>query len=143
MVPDPSAHQGEGPADDGVHHEAQAFDNAQIFEVDPERDVERLRKAVRARLGGQEVGEARVVIIVDQLEEMLTLCPDERERVVFLSLLSRLAHGSQAGPPLALVVLGLRADFYALCASYPQLYRALQSNQVLVRPMVATEMREA
>jgi len=57
---------------------------------------------------------------------------------------SRLAHCGPAGlEPVALVVYGLRADFYAHCAAYHQLRTALQDGQVVVGPMSSDELREA
>ncbi|MFF5858558.1 hypothetical protein ACFY8B_23500 [Streptomyces sp. NPDC012751] len=88
--------------------------------------------------------DRRVVIVVDQLEEIFTECSDPVERQAFLDTLEVLARRSQAGEaPAALVVHGLRADFYAPCASRPQLREALQHRQVLVGPLSPDELREA
>src|SRR5262249_30392678 len=66
------------------------------------------------------------------------------ERRAFLDVLSHLADRGPADEPLAaLVVYGLRADFYGRCANYPPLRSALQSSQVLVGPMSVDELREA
>ena len=83
------------------------------------------------------------MIVVDQLEELFTLCADEQERRVFIDWLWRLSKPSTDERPLALVVCGLRADFYAECANYPQLREALQAGQTLVGPMSLAEIREA
>ena len=42
-----------------------------------------------------------------------------------------------------LVVLGLRADFYAHALGYPGLARALQERQIVVGPMSADQLRRA
>ena len=93
-----------------------------------------VRSALRAHA---EAGAAaaRAVIVVDQLEELFTLCTDEQERRAFIGWLWQLAQADTGEGPLALVVCGLRADFYAECANYPQLRRALQAGQILVGPM--------
>lgn len=57
-----------------------------------------------------------------------------------LSALSARGTGGEAA--VALLVYGLRADFYARCANYPQLRSALR-NQVLVGPVTREEIREA
>jgi conflict system STAND superfamily ATPase len=43
----------------------------------------------------------------------------------------------------ALIVVGVRADFYAACANYSPLRTALQDNPLVVGPMSDTELREA
>jgi transcriptional regulator with XRE-family HTH domain len=75
----------------------------------------------------------RVVIVVDQFEEVFTSCQDESERLAFIRALSA-ADGS-GRPPAALVVIGFRADFYPHALRYPELVSALQDHQVLVGPM--------
>ena len=85
----------------------------------------------------------RAVVVVDQLEELFTLCTDEQERRAFIGWLWQLAQADIRQGPLALVVCGLRADFYAECANYPQLRQALQAGQILVGPMSQAELREA
>nr|WP_084211350.1 WD40 repeat domain-containing protein [Pseudonocardia acaciae] len=83
------------------------------------------------------VAERRLLIIVDQFEEVFTNCDDDHERRIFLDGLTEVA------PSVALVILGLRADFYARCAEEPQLADALQQSQLLVTPMKADELRAA
>ncbi|MEV4804360.1 helix-turn-helix domain-containing protein [Nonomuraea sp. NPDC049421] len=79
----------------------------------------------------------RLVLIVDQLEEIFTLCSDETERRTFLSAIDALA---AAG---ALVILGLRADFYGHCLSHPTLLTALREAQLPLGPMNVAELRTA
>ncbi|MEU2390327.1 hypothetical protein [Streptomyces sp. NPDC007369] len=78
-------------------------------------------------------------IIVDQFEEVFTLCHDPAERAAFVDLLLR-AH-EPAGR--VRVVIALRADFYGRCAEQRRLADALRTAQVLLGPMTAAEMREA
>ncbi|WP_410672842.1 hypothetical protein [Amycolatopsis sp. cmx-4-68] len=79
------------------------------------------------------------LLVVDQFEEIFTLCADDAERTGFLgALLARAAdeHGSQ-------VVVGVRADFYGHCGRHAELVEALRDAQVLVGPMTADELRTA
>ncbi|MGW2512925.1 nSTAND1 domain-containing NTPase [Streptomyces scopuliridis] len=112
----------------------------------------------------------RVVLVVDQFEELFTLCTDERQRRTFIEVLSRIAGGrddtaatartggtggtgstgalardgiDNGTSPAALVVLGLRADFYAGCVDHPRLRAALEDTPLVVGPMSDTESREA
>jgi WD40 repeat protein/DNA-binding SARP family transcriptional activator len=88
-----------------------------------------------------EVGhDRRVVLAVDQFEEAFTACRDEAERAAFVSAVVRAAQ-DPAGS--SVVVLALRADFYARCATYPELARLLAANHVLVGPMSRDELRRA
>jgi WD40 repeat protein/transcriptional regulator with XRE-family HTH domain/energy-coupling factor transporter ATP-binding protein EcfA2 len=73
------------------------------------------------------------VVIIDQLEEIFTVF-GERERDSFIS-------GLHA--PAALVVAGLRADFYPQVLRYPLLAAASQDCQVVVGPMTEAELRSA
>ncbi|MEV7965637.1 hypothetical protein AB0O34_06585 [Sphaerisporangium sp. NPDC088356] len=84
-------------------------------------------------------GKARVVIVVDQFEEVFTLCRDAAERACFLDWL--LAAADDTGER-ARVVLGVRADFYARCAEHPPLVRALRDRQLLIGPMDEGDLRQ-
>jgi WD40 repeat protein/class 3 adenylate cyclase len=83
---------------------------------------------------------ARLVIAVDQLEELFTQTSDEEERAAFIEALVEAAHdpGSRA-----LVIVALRADFYGRCAVYPALAELLGASHVLVGPMTGDEYRRA
>ena len=92
------------------------------------------------RRAAGHLGGRRLVIAVDQFEEMFTTCRDENEREAFVSALVRAADERDGH---AVVVLAIRADFYGRCAEYPQLAQLLAANQVLVGPMSSEELRRA
>ncbi|NGO69434.1 hypothetical protein [Streptomyces boncukensis] len=78
-------------------------------------------------------------VLVDQFEEVFTLCHDPDERAGFLSaLLAAREPGSRLR-----VVIAVRADFYGPCARYPELAEAMRGSHVLVTPMTRDELREA
>ena len=84
--------------------------------------------------------EGRLLLAVDQLEELFTACSSEDERTSFCDALASAAadpHGR------AMVVVALRADFYGRFAAYPALSELLGANQVLVGQMQASELRRA
>jgi len=100
----------------------------------------------------------RLVLIVDQFEEVFTQCGEEQERRAFIKALcaaagaaipgitpySGLGHGQvDARDAPALVVIGLRADFYARAAAYPELVPHLQHHQLLVGPIDEAGLRAA
>jgi WD40 repeat protein/uncharacterized protein YwlG (UPF0340 family) len=106
--------------------------------------------AVAARLGeGQSASSdsgARVVLVVDQFEQVFTLNPGqggEPARQAFVTALCTAAT-SPVGPrqePAALVVIVVRGDFWDRCAAYPELVGALQDGQFVVGPMTESELR--
>ncbi|WP_306332747.1 hypothetical protein [Streptomyces sp. KL118A] len=108
-----------------------------------------VREAITAwgeRSAGEEVdsGSGRPVIIVDQFEETFTLCPDEADRRAFIQVLHAAcspADGATQAP--ALVVLGIRADFYEECLGYPELADALQHRHMVLGPLTTAELRKA
>lgn len=85
----------------------------------------------------------RVVLIIDQLEEIFTLCEDPEERAAFVEAL-RAAAASVADDettPSAVVIASLRTDFFSACADEPGLAEILQDNQFLVGRMSPAELR--
>ncbi|MGH8904379.1 MAG: AAA family ATPase, partial [Egibacteraceae bacterium] len=107
--------------------------------ADWQAEPSRLRLAVRQMLVRAPAG-ACLLLLVDQLEEIFTLCRDEAERRGFVHALASLADEADSQ---AIVVLGIRADFYGRCAEYPELVAVVQDRQVLVGPMATAELREA
>ena len=86
----------------------------------------------------------RLLLVVDQFEELFTQCADEGERRAFVTALHAAAttgHGPDQAPA-ALVVLGVRADFEARCADYPQLADPVQ-DRYLVTAMTERQLRLA
>jgi WD40 repeat protein len=100
----------------------------------------------RARsLGDPAVDDRRVLVVVDQLEELFTTCSDPEQRQVFLQVLAALAAPQPAedAGPVAVVILGVRADFYPACVQEPVLHAALQDHHLAVGPLSASELRDA
>jgi WD domain, G-beta repeat len=88
--------------------------------------------------------QRRLLLVVDQFEELFTQCAEEGQRRAFISALHAAAtagHGPDQAPA-ALVVLGVRADFEARCADYPQLAGAVQ-DRYLVTAMTGRQLRMA
>jgi len=80
---------------------------------------------------------SRLVLVVDQFEEVFTVCADEAARAAFIGAMVRLAHDPGFR---ALVVLVMRADYYGHCAAYRDLAELLGTGHVLVGPMTADEL---
>lgn len=84
-------------------------------------------------LAGVLDGSERLVVVIDQFEELFTLCEDEGQRRRFVAALTAL---------IVPVVYGVRADFYGHCARFPELVASLE-RAVVVGPMTAASLREA
>ncbi|WP_028808721.1 WD40 repeat domain-containing protein [Streptomyces canus] len=109
----------------------------------PPESAHAVREAV-ASWAQREAATARPVVIVDQFEEAFTLCSDETARRTFVRLLH--AACTPAGPDSpapALVLLGIRADFYERCLDHPELADALQHRHMVLGPLTDGELREA
>ena len=81
-----------------------------------------------------------VIWVIDQFEEMFTLCRDEQERKQFLD---NLLYAASVPDGRSMVVLTMRADFYSRCAAYPALSALIASQQFLVSPMDLDGLRQA
>lgn len=84
-------------------------------------------------------GEPERWVVVDQFEEVFTLCQDEAERARFIELLL-----TARDPAFRLrVVIAVRADFHRRCVHHPELADALRRAGLAVGPMTADELRDA
>jgi WD40 repeat protein/class 3 adenylate cyclase len=84
--------------------------------------------------------DGRLVIVVDQFEELFTNCASETERVEFLDMLARTATGDVDH---CVVVVAVRSDFYGHVAEYPQVADLFRDNHVLVGPLSRDELHRA
>ncbi|MEU3601410.1 hypothetical protein ABZ714_22225 [Streptomyces sp. NPDC006798] len=79
------------------------------------------------------------LLLVDQFEELFTLCADPAERTAFID---RLVAARDPDSRLR-VIIAVRADFYGHCAEHRSLADALTDASLLVGPMTPAELREA
>jgi WD40 repeat protein/transcriptional regulator with XRE-family HTH domain len=81
--------------------------------------------------------DAPRVLVIDQFEELFTLCSEPADRQRFLDTLAAL------DPADTVAILALRADFYGVAAQEPRLVGPLQEAQILLGPMTRDELRAA
>jgi len=93
-----------------------------------------LSSSIRARLGSGPA-DRRMIVVVDQFEEVFTDCQDPAEGVAFATALLAAAEAGSA-----LVVLGLRADFYPDCTTQPWPAQPFE-NQLIVGAMDEPQLR--
>jgi WD40 repeat protein len=120
----------------------------------PERELDRvvfaaLPERLRSSLGSSQtsleaarslVDEERghLLVVIDQAEELFTVCHDDAERERFLDSLTSTVRTSAVT-----VLLAIRADFYGRCSAHPALAELVADNHVLVGPMTEEEYRRA
>ncbi|HEY6352644.1 MAG TPA: winged helix-turn-helix domain-containing protein [Candidatus Angelobacter sp.] len=108
-------------------------------------DKDALRNAVSAlatvTAERTKAGQTRVLLVVDQFEEIFTLTSKREMRDCYINAL--LAASRQGGAVSVHVVLALRADFYAQCLQHTELSRCLQTNLYNVPRMSREQLRES
>jgi WD40 repeat protein len=105
--------------------------SARQFRKHLREDQQALHLAIRLASPDNSSG-MRIVLVVDQLEEIFTLCDDEAERSQFLA---NLLYAATVPGGSCVVILTLRADFYQRCAAYPEFASQLAAQQYLVSPL--------
>lgn len=118
----------------------------------------RLHLATRVALAGGDESQ-RLVLLIDQFEEVFTLASDDTSRslgtdsassvsaksqqeINTKAFIDNLIYAAGVAGGQTVVVLTMRADFYQKCASYPHLAAAVTDHQELVGPMSTNELRE-
>ncbi|MFI5875061.1 hypothetical protein ACIBAH_21880 [Streptomyces sp. NPDC051445] len=150
----PTAH----PLEELLTGVAKAFDGGLGVSVRQLRDrPEALLEAVRRRAdddaradGDRRPPPVRPVLLVDQFEELFTLCSDEDERRAFVRVLCALSTARRPSDPAdghggdpAVVVLGLRADLSGRCIELPELAPVFSDGLFVLPPMSVAGLREA
>jgi WD40 repeat protein len=168
-VPPPSEHYRD---EDVVRPRPADAADQELVDADTQAGPASKQRTTRPQPAKDQPRAARVLVVVDQFEELFTLCHDEGERRAFITALCAAATGGKptagsatarkqvgadapaalegAGSPAAglpgsevWIVLGLRGDFYSRCLAYPQLVEVLQEEQIVVGAMLADELQQA
>jgi hypothetical protein len=84
--------------------------------------------------------DLRLVVLVDQFEEIFTLCSNDELRE---ALIRNLLYAAKVAQGQTFVILTMRADFYAKCATNAELAAAFSDHNFLVGPMTDSELRDA
>jgi transcriptional regulator with XRE-family HTH domain len=109
-------------------------DVARLLARDLRADPDMLRRAIA------HGGDDRLVVVVDQFEELFTLCAHEDERRCFVDALIAAWRDPASS---VVVIVALRADFYGRMAAYPELAAAVVAHQALIGPMSPADLRRA
>ena len=102
------------------------------------RDPRSLQLFVKRALSAR--GATNFLLVIDQFEELFTLCRSHTEQTAFVNNLIGAAFEPDSP---TIVVIALRADFYAHCADFADLRRALARYQEYIGPMTPEELCQA
>jgi WD40 repeat protein/transcriptional regulator with XRE-family HTH domain len=94
---------------------------------------------IQAKLA-RSASAANTILVVDQFEEVFTLCRSADQQAAFVD---NLIQAALAPGGVALIIIVLRADFYAHCARFNRLRQAIASHQEYIGPMTGDELRRA
>jgi WD40 repeat protein len=128
---------------------AVALARAASNEFSPARAIE-FEQVVRTREGHDglrylaermlDVGGGGLILLVDQFEELYSLCNDEQERAAFIGNLLNAAREPRGRVS---IILTLRSDFLGAVNHHPELSRLIARQNVLVPVMGEDELRRA
>jgi len=85
-----------------------------------------------------EMGDTPFVLVIDQFEEIFTLCTDKAERHAFINNLIALI---QSPGPRHTVILTMRTDFESFVARLPDFQAHFEEAIIRVTPLNAAELR--
>jgi WD40 repeat protein/transcriptional regulator with XRE-family HTH domain len=103
------------------------------------RDGRTLHLAASLALANQPP-DARVLLVVDQLEEIFAQCRDQHQRAQFVT---NLLYASAIPEGRTVVVVTMRADFYTRCAEHPELAARLAAHQHVLATLDGPGLRQA
>ena len=86
----------------------------------------------------------QVLLVVDQFEELYTLCPDPQIQNAFVDeLLAAVDASREMGDAFSIILLTMRADFMGQALAYRPFADALQEASMLMGPMNRPELHMA
>ena len=97
-----------------------------------------LHECTEAALSSRE--DQRLVIFIDQYEEIFTQVSSEKERILFLDVLTQAARIENGR---AIFLFAMRSDFVSNCATYPKLNDLLNQQFVQIGAMQPDELVSA
>jgi tetratricopeptide (TPR) repeat protein len=134
----PSAHPLDALAA-SLTRESESISAATALRADLAQEPQALNLTARRLLA--QNGKKRLMLVIDQFEEIFTQCRQDDERKAFIeNLLSAIEPGDSQ--PI-MILLTLRADFYAQLAVQDQLRELVSQNQEFIGAMSRDELTRA
>ncbi|MFT7549134.1 MAG: WD40 repeat protein, partial [Candidatus Azotimanducaceae bacterium] len=87
--------------------------------------------------GNKKAEGKKLLLLIDQFEEIFTLCKEKVDQSAFIYNLIEAAEQANTK-----IVLTMRADFYGNCLEYPELAQLLDKSSYSIGPMNDQELRE-
>jgi len=135
------------PGEQPLHNLAAVFVEPNLSQVDRASQLGKAEKLLQEGADGlrrlvQSAQATHVVLVIDQFEEVFTLCKNKVEREQFIDFL--LGALRQLEEELCLI-LAMRADFFSKCIeqNYSGLAQLIQENLVAVSPMEREQLQDA
>jgi len=119
--------------------DSESVSAAKTLREDMRNDPESLHLYARRLVADDS--KARMLLVVDQFEELFTLCKEQAEREAYVDNLMTAVLEEKQGP--LTVILTIRADFYHHCMQYQSLLTAFEKYQKNIGGMTEEELREA
>ncbi len=94
--------------------------------------------ALAAQRALSRTGQPRLLLFIDQFEEVFTLCKQPAEREAFINHLIRASQQSSV-----IILIALRADFYAQCSQFDGLRELVSQQQEFIGAMTPAELARA
>ncbi|MGH7457070.1 MAG: hypothetical protein ACRENG_37315, partial [bacterium] len=88
----------------------------------------------------RDAGNAKLLLVIDQFEEVFTQIADEQKRQLFFA---SLLNTVEAANSPTFVVLTMRSDFLGKCAAYADLNTFIIDHLFQIGPMSAKDLRDA
>lgn len=128
------------PVDETIRRMTRGQGSVSAWEPQFQTNPQALRMLGEEQLKQQ--GKDRIILLIDQFEELFTMVPDQEEagRQAFIDNLLTAAEDENS--PFK-VVITMRADFYDECLAYEQLRHVLKRHQEPIGAMTAGELEQA
>ena len=112
------------------------FPNDHTQQTDIQEQAQQDAHTLHNAISTQTKSGHKLLLVIDQFEELFTLCNKESERQAFITNLLTLAKENSA----IKVIITLRADFYANCLRYDELRYILKNGQEPLGAMTGQEL---
>ncbi len=119
--------------------ESESVQAATALRADLAKEASALSLIVRRLLA--QNGKKRLMLVIDQFEEVFTQCREVDERNAFIENLLHAADPADAQP--LVILLTLRADFYAQLAAHDRLRELISQHQEFIGAMNREELTRA
>ncbi len=85
---------------------------------------------------GNDAAKGKVILFIDQFEEMFTLVKEENDRAAFMAVLLKIAQSEQF-----IILMAMRNDYYHKCSEYSEFQKLLDNNTYTVLPPEDSALR--